>query len=575
MNRFFSCKNLIQVFIIGLVLSVSGLLGCKKVLDKPDLGAIPGSEVWTDLNLSTAFLNNIYFNVMPNWPDATNHVSDEGAGGGSTLYGQLTVNSITYWPYADVRSINLLLQQVPGAPFTESDKNSLTGQALFLRAWLYFQLVSRYGGVPIILTPQSLDDNLNVTRNKTSECITQIIKDLDDAAALLPASWSTDNAGRATRGAVLALKGRVLLHYASEQFNPAQDQSRWQTAYNANKAAMDSLTKYGNALMPDFRNLWFVEGNANTEAIMVTRFSYPGRAQTHDASVRPLEESQNFTGGDQPSLELVNAFPMKNGLPVTAQGSGYNPQAYWLNRDPRFATTIVHNGDPWALSGKTGRIQWTFSGGEAISGTFSGFYTRKTVFEGYKPFDAEHSGTDWIEIRMAEVMLNYAEAANEVGNVQVGYDMLNAIRKRAGIDAGTDGNHGLKPGMTKAEMRAAILLERRLELAFEGKRDQDLRRRRLYASVLNGKKRTGLDIRLIKFGGKAADFFAAYATGTINLATDYFSYFSETPKMLDPNNEINYKDEYYFYAIPLEHLQKNPNLQQTKGWDGGTFDPLL
>ncbi|SEW52843.1 RagB/SusD family nutrient uptake outer membrane protein [Chitinophaga arvensicola] len=574
MNRFFSYKNSIPAFAIGIAMAVSGLMSCTKVLDKPDLGAIPSGEVWTDLNLSTAFLNNIYLNVLPNWPDATYHVSDEGSGGGDVLFGQLTVNSINYWPYADIRSINLLLQQVPAAPFTESDKNTLVGQALFLRAWLYFQMVSRYGGVPIILTPQNLEDNLNVSRNKTSECIAQIVKDLDNAVALLPTSWNADNAGRITRGAALAFKGRVLLHYASEQFNPTQDPSRWQTAYNANKAAMDSLTKYGNALMPDFRNLWFVEGIGNTEAIMVTRFSYPGRPQTHDASIRPLEESQNYTGGDQPSLELVNAFPMKNGLPVTTPGSGYNSQAYWLNRDPRFATTVVHNGDAWALSGKTGRIQWTFSGGEAIGGTFSGFYTRKTVFEGYKPFDAEHSGTDWIEIRLAEVMLNYAETANETGNVQTGYDMITAIRKRAGIDAGTDGHYGLKANMSKEEMRAAILTERRLELAFEGKRDQDLRRRRLYASVLNGKKRTGLDIRLIKFGGKAGDFFAAYATGTINLNTDYFSYFSETPKLLDPNNVINYKDEYYFYAIPQDHLQKNPNLQQTKGWDGGTFDPL-
>jgi len=574
MNRFFSYKNSIPAFVIGITIAVSGLQSCTKVLDKPDLGAIPSGEVWTDLNLSTAFLNNIYLDVMPNWPDATDHVSDEGAGGGGTLYGQVTVSSVNYWPYANIRSINLLLQQVPTSPFSEGDKNSLIGQALFLRAWLYFQMVSRYGGVPIVLTPQSLEDNLNVTRNKTSECITRITKDLDDAIALLPAGWNTDNAGRITRGAALAFKGRVLLHYASEQFNPTQDPSRWQTAYNANKATMDSLTNYGKALMPDFRNLWFVEGNGNTEAIMVTRFTYPGRVQIHDASIRPLEESQNYSGGDQPSLELVNAFPMKNGLPITAQGSGYNSQAYWLNRDPRFATTIVHNGDAWALSGKTGRTQWTFRGGEAIGGTFSGFYTRKTVFEGYKPFDAEHSGTDWIEIRLAEVMLNYAEAANEVGNVQTGCDMITAIRKRAGIDAGTDGLYGLKSGMTKAEMRAAILMERRLELAFEGKRDQDLRRRRLYASVMNGKKRTGLDIRLIKFDGKAGDFFAAYATGTINLNTDYFSYFSETPKLLDPNNEINYKDEYYFYAIPLDHLQKNPQLQQTKGWDGGTFDPL-
>lgn len=550
------------------------LPSCTKVLDKPDLGAIPDDLVWNDVTLSTNFLNNLYFNTLPGWPDPVNHASDEAGGSTGTMYGQLTINSVDYWPYNTIRSINLLLQKVPAAPYNQADKNTLLGQALFLRAWAYFQMVSRYGGVPLILKPQALEEDLNVKRNKTSECIAQIIKDIDDAAALLPASYNADNTGRVTKGAALAFKGRVLLHYASEQFNPGQLQTRWQTAFDANKAAMDLLSSSGYALMPDFTGLWFVEGSANTEAVLVTRYNNPGRTQTHDASVRPLEESQNFSGGDQPSLDLVNAFPMKNGLAITNPASGYNTATYWLNRDPRFATTVVHNGDIWALSGKTGRTQWTFRGAEAVGGTGSGFYSRKTIFEGYKPFDAERSGTDWIEIRLAEVMLNYAESANEINNVQVGYDMLKAIRKRAGIDAGSDGLYGLKAGMSQTEMRSAILLERRLELAFEGKRDQDLRRRRLYASVLNGKRRKGFDVTLIKYGGKAADFFAAYATGSINLKTNYFDYFTETEKLLDMNNEINFKNEYYFYAIPLTHLQKNPNLQQTSGWDGGTFDPL-
>jgi hypothetical protein len=576
MNKILIYKINRLVVLTAFLMVFVGTQSCKKVLDKRDLGAIPEDLVWNDLALSTQFLNNIYLNVLPGWPDPFNHNSDEAGGGTGVMYGQLTVSSVDFWtvPYTTIRSINLLLQKTPTAPYQQSDKDKLRGQALFLRAWVYFQMVSRYGGVPLVLTPQSLEEDLNVKRNKTSECIVQITKDLDEAAALLPVSWATDDEGRITKGAALAFKGRVLLHYASEQFTPVQQQARWQTAFDANKAAMDALPQQGAALMPSFASMWFIEGSANKEAILVTRYNNPGRLQTRDAAVRPLEESQNYTGGDQPTLQLVNAFPMKNGLPITDPNSGYDPKSYWLNRDPRFATTVVHNGDLWALSGKSGRVQWTFKGAEVQGGSSTSFYTKKGIFEGYKPFDAERSGTDWIEIRFAEVMLNYAETANEIGNTQIGYDMLTAIRKRAGIDAGANNLYGLKTGMTQSEMRKAILDERLLEFAFEGKREQDLRRRRLYASLLNGKKRTGYDVSLIKFDGKPQDFFTAYATGTINLKTNYFDYFKETEMPIDLTNTINFKDEYYFYAIPQIHLQKNPSLQQTKGWESGTFDPL-
>jgi len=576
----------IKYYIVLLFIVVLPALqtACTKVLDKPDLDAIPEGKVWTDINLATAFLNRLYMDAMPVWarnsssPEAINasnasSESDESGGADDMMYGQMTINSVDIWHYETLRSINLLLKRVPAAPFTQADKNNLIGQALFLRAWLYWQMVSLYGGVPLILEPQELDGDLNVPRSKTSECIARITKDLDDAAPLLPNTWSDAEVGRITKGAAMALKGRVLLHYASEQFSPAQNAERWLQALQANKAALDTLVKSGKALMPDFGSLWFVEGNANTEAVMITRFNNPGRTHSRDAAVRPLDEASNYTGGDQPTLDLVNAFPMKNGLPISAPGSGYNAQAYWLNRDPRFAATIAWNGVLWQLSGKSGRIQWNFAGSLSSGSTATGFYCRKAVNETYKRAETEISGTDWIEIRLAEVMMNYAEAANETGNTAAAYEVLKAIRKRAGIDAGTNDLYGLTSGLDKSGMRTAILLERRLEFAFEGKRGKDLRRRRLYGQ-LNGTKRKGLRITLTGFGGDKNAFYTAYAAGSVNLNTQYNQYFNEQVIDVDLLNVINFRDNYYFAAIPRKHLEKNPKLQQTNGWDGGAFDPL-
>ena len=169
--------------------------------------------------------------------------------------------------------------------------------------------------------------------------------------------------------------------------------------------------------------------------------------------------------------------------------------------------------------------------------------------------------------------MNLAEAANEIGNITEAYDVLKAIRQRAGIEAGSNNLYGLKDGMTKAEMRDAVLLERRIELAFEGKRPQDMRRRRLYGA-LNGTKRKGYTVNLVGFGGDKTQFLQVYAAGTVNLNTNYTDYFNDVVKDLDLLNTLNYKPEYYFYTIPTTHLEKNKNLVQTSGWDGGTFDPL-
>lgn len=175
---------------------------------------------------------------------------------------------------------------------------------------------------------------------------------------------------------------------------------------------------------------------------------------------------------------MVESYPMINGKGIHDPESGYDPVIYWENRDPRFKTTIAYNGCLWELSGKTGRKQWTYVGAE-VQPSASGFYCRKAINTSYTPYFAERSSTDWIELRYAEVLLNYAECAAESGKTEEAYGVLKEIRKRAGILPGNDGMYGLATGMNSGELVKAVLFERKIEFAYEGKRYWDLRRRRL------------------------------------------------------------------------------------------------
>ncbi|WP_114781868.1 RagB/SusD family nutrient uptake outer membrane protein [Botryobacter ruber] len=568
---------------IAIVLLGCTLGSCEDILDKNNLGAVNEGLVWNDLDLATAYVNRIYAQNLPEWSTEWTNYSDESDGGGSFMYGQLTENSVNYWPYDDIRNINILLANIDQGSLKDVEKKKLKGEALFFRAWRYFELVKRYGGVPLILEPQQLTDDLLVKRSSTSACIQQIIADLDNAIDYLPevAVGTKGNDGHVHKGTAMAVKGRVLLYYASPQFDPSQNTSgRWQAAYDANKAAKEFLESQGFGLNPNFANIWFNE--MNKEAIFVRRYQFaPGNSVSSNnwaAATRPLDESQNATGGNRPVLEMVNAFPMKDGKPIGDPNSAYQYDAdyLWKNRDPRLTQTIAYNGALWELSGKTGRIQWTYVGGEQNNPTQTGFYTRKAIDESQKPSDALNSSTDWIELRFAEVLLNYAEAANEIGKTDEAYQALTAIRSRAGIDPGANNLYGLEPGMNKSQMREAIMLERKLELAFEGKRFWDLRRRRMFESELNGTRRHGYTIELKvpvdEWNKKRASMNSQDLINHLN--ENYSNYFEHQERVVDTQFDINWKDNYYFFAIPSSHLQLNSNLEQTQGWAGGSFDPL-
>ncbi|MEA5129435.1 MAG: RagB/SusD family nutrient uptake outer membrane protein [Proteiniphilum sp.] len=563
----------IRYIIIGILVGLFSV-SCD-ILDKEDQMSLGDGQVWSSEMYATNYLNQLYRDNAPQWDLNISGKSDEAEKyGDNELYGQLILQNLNdYWYYDQIRRINLLLQKLGTSTLNQELKNKLRGQALVLRAWRYFQMVRLYGGIPMILEPQELTDDIYPARSKTSESIAIMVKDLDDAYELLPWEWTGSDEGRYTKAVALALKGRILLFHASPQFTPVSNNERWLTAYDANQAALTELRTRGFGLYPDYGQFWFDE--MNEEVVMVTRYHATsesvGYGSPWNAATRPLDEAQNYTGANHPTWNLVKSYPMVTGEPID-ESSLYDPVLFWKNRDPRFRASIVYNGSIWELSGKTARKQWTYIGAQGDYTSQTGFYCRKAVDISLTPAQSQYSSTDWVEIRFAEVMLNFAECAAELGKLDEAYAILKEIRQRAGIESGSNGMHGLKAGMSKDEMIDAIMLERKIELAFEGKRYWDLRRRRLFESELNGTFREGMRPSFV--AGMNLDKLLEIQN-TADFENDYSLYFKDSEHNTDRNYVIDYKENYYFFGLPNKHLETNSQLEQTAGWNNGTFDPLL
>jgi len=569
------------------------LSGCEKVLDKTDLSAFNEEQVFNDSLLAKGYVDYVYDQNLPVWPTGDFlKATDEISGETRFFEGTVQVNTVVDFGtsvnatnnYGKIRSINQFLAKMPASVLSEGYKKELQAQITFFRAYRYFDLVQLYGGVPLVLTPlegvgQEAKDEAAIPRSSTSESIQQIVRDLDYSIANLPGKWSnTNDWGRITSGAAAGFKGRILLHYASPQFNPNDMTERWQSAYDANKKALELLTANGFKLHTSFKDLWFTEAN-NPEAVWVTCYNNKvgdqiNKNQTWDNNTRPSYLGTG-SGSNQPTWEITQAFPMKNGKNISEAGSGYDAKLFYKNRDPRFDNTIAYNGATWRINGNANYRLWTyFVDNKTVEqkATVSGFYVRKAIDPNLPTGAVANSGTDWIEMRYAEVMLNFAESACGINKLDEAYTQLAEIRKRAGIEPGADGLYGLKAKMTRAEMFETILRERQIELAFEGKRFWDLRRWKLFESTLNGKRRTGVTINL-KTSVISASNFAAQRDG-MSLDSAYKNYFEIVPKQLDTKYAIKWLPEYYFFAIPSTALANNARLEQNIGWPSGTFDPL-
>jgi tetratricopeptide (TPR) repeat protein len=605
-----------KLYILSISACLSSMMfsSCKKVLEKQDLGSFTAAQVYNDSTTTKLSVDYIYSQNQPAWfgnvggfSGSVNTLAEEVYGDNVFVKGTATSESVTdlgaintSGNYFKIRTINMFIRDVEAGTMETATKKRFIAQAYFWRAFRYFELVKLYGGVPMVLVPldavgEEAKKAALLPRNSTSDSFAQIARDLDSCIKYIPVKWpKNDDYGRITKGAAQAYKGRILLYFASPEFNPTNNMARWQDAYKANSEAVATLSANGFGLYAKFdASMWTTEGSSggstprNPEAVLATLYntgttdiglnnnSYP------NATVPKYIGS---TGGSNlPTWDSALAFPMKDGKDVgTSAKYAYNINTFYKDRDPRFDQTIAYNGASWPLAGNPNYRLWTyyFTRNNALTSTesavtSSGLYLRKGIDPTLTLATFQNAGTDWIEIRYAEVLLNLAECAAEIGNLgqaQEAYANLIAIRKRAGIEAGADGLYGLTAGMNAQQLVNAVMRERQIELAFEGKRFWDLRRRKLLESTLNGKRRLGVTITL-KNTGTNTDYLLATrdASANTNLDALYTSSFTVTTKQLDTYN-IAYQPGVYFFGIPTPSLQNNINLQQNNTW-GGPFDP--
>lgn len=571
-------------------------------LDIKNTTSYDADQVWQDKSLSTAFVTNLYMQVFPNWSSSIDNNSEQMSG--MPFYeGTITLTSSSYkkWDYTNIRLINEAIQELENGTLDATTKNSLLGQVYFLRAYVYTWMVIYHGGVPYITKPQDKDvDDLMVKRNSTAECFQYIVADIDKAISLLPAKIksSSSDYGRIDQCFAKSFKAKVLLYKASPQFNPSNQYGNayWNEAYTAAKEAYDFCLSQGAALTTNYADTWLIEGG--NEVIFAVINSNPNRVVTNwENGIRPMSLSRGSTS-NPPTWNLVKSFPMLDGKAYNDPTGKYYQkdenallQSFWKNRDPRFSSSILCNGELYNVAGtKEGYRQYTAVGvadDDDCYGTnpaagknptnndyYTGFFVRKASDVSLTQDKVRTYDKDFVVMRFAEVMMIYAEAANETGHSDAAVSILKQIRQRAGIEAGSDGMYGLKVS-SREEIRQAILDENNIEFCFEGHRFWDMRRTRNLMQ-LNGLEKFGVEAIAINADGTDMDMETARTkAAAFELKPENFRYvIHQVP--LTPNAEKQFviKESFYFFPIQEVKILENSNLEQNKDW-GGTFNPTM
>jgi hypothetical protein len=411
--------------------------------------------------------------------------------------------------YSGIGRVNSFIANVDKVPDMSEDlKTRMKGEAHFLRALFYFNLENYWGDVPLVLDPPNPDTQDTLSRTPREQVVQQILKDLDSAEMVLPLKYGSSDVGRATKGAALALKAKVLLFEASPLFNTSDDVNRWKTAADTLKAVMDLASAAGYGLYPNYRTLFLPENENNQEVIFDVQFIYPLEGNSFDLIDRQYNSNA-------PLLGLADAYQMKNGLPISDPLSGYNPDSPYVNRDPRLYATIVFPGDTYMGSTvKSSRFAITGYGVEKYS-----IYTEDKPPSDLADLKSGQSYTNYMVIRYADILLMYAEAQNEyAGPDATVYDAINKVRERAGMP-------DLPDGLSKEAMRDAIHDERRVEFAAEGYYYNDIRRWKTAENVMNATIYTWDD--------------SPIETRNFDPAKDYWWPIPQTELDLDPNLEQN------------------------------------
>jgi len=522
-------------YISFVVLSIITFSSCSDMLDIQKDGRVPYDKIFEDRDQTRAYLNSCFTNLgyfspsfdLSSFCDETQNaeVSHSTVAAFSGWYsGQSTaqwfpVPSGYIWEglFDGIRKCNVFIQNIDNAKIiaTVNEKANWKSQALTLRALYYFQLIKRYGGVPIIKEPIKVGDDLSMYRRASfNDCVTTILKDCDDALAAPTAAFplfnGSTNSGMMTKAVCYAIKSEAILYAVSPLWNDGT--YSWNDALNITKQALDSINP--NPSKPDYALYTkapasSIAQNAYAAFHIIppdvarqdkeTIFQLGGRLQIWKFAGMP-HMPDVISAGPNPTQDLVDAYEMKTGQapilgyndpdhldPIINPLAGYDPQNPYKNRDPRFEASIYYNGSNQNLTGLAKYVQ-TYEGGLAgISQTdyrytTTGYYVRK--FNRWNSNKNNEADGVIRLYRYAELLLNYAEAAAyAVGpDVLVG-DMtmtargaVNVVRARAGIQA-------FPSGLSQEDFIAKYRNERRIEFAFEGHRYFDVRRWKIMKEV--------------------------------------------------------------------------------------------
>lgn len=542
----------LRLFIVVVAMAVLG--SCKK------LDLVPTND-FTDLNFYTTTinvnnaLNNIYSGMYNSdlyfYNDAMSDNAYTSQGGS---FGNVDVIAAgTYTPslpkfindwsfyYSGIKACNLFLEGIQGNhTLGDSLANRMKAEVRFIRAWHHFNLMKWWGDVPLLDKDVTADQAKVIARTPRATVLNFITSELEAVAAILPSKdqYAAADNGRITNGAALALEARVLLY----------EGNRMQDVANICQKLMSNPSKYGQySLAASYGGLFSdpVVNKTNPESMLSLQYvsGTAGRTWGDDWDFAPISAGGR-TNNLAPTQELVNDYIMANGKPITDPTSGYDPNNPYVNRDPRLTATIVYDQYKWLNPDGTTQTIYIKPGSDPNRSALNEYSigNQTTSSSGYywrKYFDPNHlpnlvSGLNLHLIRWAEVLLDYAEAKNSLGQMDAATwnSTIMLLRQRAGF---TDPNALNYPGNTG--MDSIIMRERRAELAMEGIRTEDIRRWKLSQVVLNGYAHGA------KFGDPTVD------NGFIRVQKRQF----------DPSKN-------YLWPVPLNEVDKDVNLSQNPGY---------
>ncbi|MBR8535859.1 RagB/SusD family nutrient uptake outer membrane protein [Carboxylicivirga sediminis] len=528
--------KVIHKIIISLCISLI-LFSCdESVLDLKPLDSVSEVDVFNDEALLQAYVNATYSGIYHmheanylgtvGYEDLCFFKKTNADGFDTYLEGRIDETngegvSRGRWSrcYGYIRHINSYFEKTESSSISETTLESMDAEMHFMRAYYYFELMKWYGKIPLVKQRYELEDkDVRLPRSPLDEVVAFIVEDLDKVINSSLAVNTTP--ARASKGAAMAMKGRVLLYAASKLFNPNNDQAKWSAAATANKAVMD-LAEY--PLADDYGKMFNTSSYLDPEVIFAKEYNKTiSQGQWSGANTLLLPNGFEGWQNATPTQTFVDMFDMKDGQrPFLSDGSvnpssGYDPHDPYVNRDPRMDAIVFYNGMPFKDRNVEYWIQYeddgdgSFEGRTPLPNSEQGKDTRY----GNTGHEYSHTGYAWrkhtdeslsvdyagvplvytpdVLYRKAEFYLNYAETQIALGNEAEARTAINVIRGRTGVELP-------EITYTGGELLEAYRRERAIELSFEDHRFHDIRRWEIAEDVM-GKPKKGVWIEKLSTG---------------------------------------------------------------------------